>query len=479
MLPSAPSPSKRRNFQLEISHGPFSGECGVDGVSVVIWARAAWVKRKLMSMKPWKCWTPCGNLDDQQRRKFTFIIYDENKREIESKIVQAYEADDYVMKVPFTGLFSGKRYVASVDKRSCSFYTAFGEDMALSFVFSSCLGGQGYGRTKSGWKIFQQMGKLLPNFFIFSGDTIYADMEIPKIAKLFDGSERVNIPHDVICRSVDQFRYRYRYNLEDPFYAKFLRETATYVLWDDHEITDDWGLEKMQENDPELLKNGTQVFFEYWPILGKPESSLIGRRLYRKFESGVAEFFFLDVRGYRSKHQKLADDQPPQITEMLGQDQCMWFIESLKNSTKLWKIIVTSVPLSYPTGWPEPEKTGFDSWCAYAHILDFFKKIRDTKVDNMLFISGDVHFPYFLSYDPFNTGFPMFHEVGATPLSGLALAPSSPLKTLNPKVIWSAGVFAKSPNNFGHIELQKDGTININLMAENGDKLFSTKLKPK
>jgi len=73
----------------------------------------------------------------------------------------------------------------------------------------------------------------------------------------------------------------------------------------------------------------------------------------------------------------------------------------------------------------------------------------------------------------------MFHEVGATPLSALALAPSSPLKTLNPKVIWSAGVFGESPNNFGHVEIQKDGNININLIAENGDKLFSYKLQPK
>merc|ERR1719285_1136500 len=43
-------------------------------------------------MKPWKCWTPCENLDNHEGRKFTFIIYDENKMEIDRKIVQAYEA---------------------------------------------------------------------------------------------------------------------------------------------------------------------------------------------------------------------------------------------------------------------------------------------------------------------------------------------------------------------------------------------------
>jgi len=55
--------------------------------------------------------------------------------------------------------------------------------------------------------------------------------------------------------------------------------------------------------------------------VGKAEASLIGRKLYRKFESGVAEFFFLDVRGYRSIHQKVSDDQPPQMLKMLGDEQ--------------------------------------------------------------------------------------------------------------------------------------------------------------
>jgi len=72
--------------------------------------------------------------------------------------------------------------------------------------------------------------------------------------------------------------------------------------------------------------------------------------MYRKFVSGVAEFFFLDVRGYRAPHKKIVKDQPPQILEMLGEEQSIWLINSLKSSNQLWKIIVSSVPLSFPTG---------------------------------------------------------------------------------------------------------------------------------
>jgi len=194
---------------------------------------------------------------------FEFIIFDENEQEVNKKIAWASKTNDYTMKVPFTGLISGKRYTARVGNRSCKFITASAGDETFSFVFSSCLGGQGYGRTKSGWKIFEQIGKLSPNFYICTGDTIYADAKIPKIVKLPDGSKRENIPHDVICRNLDQFRERYRYHLEDPFYSKFLSQTPTYVTWDDHDIVDNWGSEHLKANDPELLQNGVQAFFEY------------------------------------------------------------------------------------------------------------------------------------------------------------------------------------------------------------------------
>jgi len=73
----------------------------------------------------------------------------------------------------------------------------------------------------------------------------------------------------------------------------------------------------------------------------------------------------------------------------------------------------------------------------------------------------------------------MFYEVGATPLRALSLPPTTPAKTLNPTVIWSEGVFARGPNNFGHVKVAKNGTIKIAIIAENGEELFTTSLNPK
>jgi len=178
-------------------------------------------------------------------------------------MVVAQQENDYTMKARFSNLPPGGKYKATVAGRSCTFTTPAAENDSFSFVFSSCLGGQEYGRTTEGWKIFDEMSRYSPNFFLFLGDTIYADCKIPETAKLMDGTKRKNLPHDVICKTVDQFRDRYKYQFEDAPYARFLSQTPTIVAWDDHEITDDWGGAEMLEKEPELLNAGMQSFFEY------------------------------------------------------------------------------------------------------------------------------------------------------------------------------------------------------------------------
>jgi len=321
------------------------------------------------------------------------------------------------------------------------------------------------------------MRKLKPDFFLFTGDTIYADNTIPQEAKLADGSLRENIPNDFLCKNIDQFRHRYRYQFEDAPYARFLSETPVYVVWDDHEIENDWGAEKISKTNPELLKNGVKAFFEYWPVLGPEDKTTpAGRKLYRSFKWGAAEIFILDTRGYRQKGVKYDKDLPPQIDSMLGAEQREWFFDGLSKSRSTWQIVVSSVPLSLPTG-SKVDVDGFDGWKADRKLLLFFEDVRATGVTNLLFVTGDVHYPYLMSYDPFKKGTPMFYEVGATPLSAIPLPPAEPDKTLNPTTIWTEGEFAKGPMNFGCIEISADGNLSIKFTNDVGEELFSTVLK--
>jgi len=442
---------------MSISHGPFSGECGVDDASVVIWARAT---------------APGG--------EFGFSIKNSLGGQVRWKLVVAKKEHDYTMKAKFSGLAPNEEHTATVAGRSCTFKTAATEDQSFSFVFGSCLGGQGYGRTTEGWKIFDEARKYSPNFFLFTGDTIYADATIPEVAKLMDGTTRNNLPHDVICKTIDQFRNRYKYQFEDPSYARFLSQTPTYVMWDDHEIFDDWGGAQMLDKDPELLNVGMKSFFEYWPVLGAYEDSVMELKLYRNFKYGKAEFFILDTRSYRCKHKLHRNSTTPTLENILGKLQCNWLISSLHNSSNgFWKIIVSSVPLSYPTGWPTPEVDGYDGWTADRELFYLFQRIRDTGVKNILFITGDVHFPYLISYDPFTMGTPFCYEAGATPFSAIPLPPSTPDDTLNPTVIWSEGAFVKGPMNFGHVQVNTDGSLKIKFIRDDGHVMFEKVLHAK
>jgi len=213
-------------------------------------------------------------------------------------------------------------------------------------------------------------------------------------------------------------------------------------------------------------------------VLGvKDSTTATGKKLYRSFQSGHAEIFILDTRGYRKKSVKYDPDLPPQVDDILGCEQTNWFLDGLRNSTAMWHIVVSSVPLSLPTG-SKKEVDGFDGWKADRKLLTFFEKIRDTGVVNLLFVTGDVHYPYLISYDPFDKGSPMFYEVGATPLSAIPLPPATPDKTLNPTTIWIDGKFGTGPMNFGYLEMSTEGDISIRFITGDGKELFSTELKP-
>merc|ERR1719397_67210 len=118
------------------------------------------------------------------------------------------------------------------------------------------------------------------------------------------------------------------------------------------------------------------------------------------------------------------------------------------------------------------------TWTADKNLLELFKKIRETEAKNLLFVTGDVHFPYFMHYDPFNSKKPFCYEIGATPLSGLPLPPSKPDATLNPTLVWTTGEFLTGPMNFGYVEMTGKGHVSLKFITNDGSELYSTEISP-
>merc|ERR1712232_194935 len=141
-----------------------------------------------------------------------------------------------------------------------------------------------------------------------------------------------------------------------------------------------------------------------------------------------------------------------------------WLLQTLDTSVATWKFICTTVPLCFPTGWPRPTETGFDGWAdgdsevesgPELELRNILEHIRDRTISNVIFISGDVHFPFAISYDPFQSGSPLFHEFGCTPFSALCLPPpeNGGDKSFNPTILFAEGKFAGNLMNFGHITI--------------------------
>lgn len=448
-----------------ITHGPLSGEISATGA--VLWAR--------------------GN----QAGELHFAVAD--TADFASILVTATvaitEGSDFTGKAAVTDLLAAHPYYyrAHLQTESATGEPVIGQfttapaaeaSAAFNFVFGACIGGQNYCRNKeTGWVIFDEMAATQPDFFLLTGDSIYVDTAC-------EGEQ--NVPgaegpyHDLAG-----YRTRYRYHLEDSHYADFLAQTPVYVTWDDHEVLNDFGGPQLKAINPALLDEGTQAYFEYWPITSNAEEP---DRIYRKISYGAhADFFILDTRSYRDPNVNW-DPNPRNLTpkSMLGAEQVTWLQEGLAASTATWKFIVTSVPLAYPTGFPQPEVDGRDGWANYTErsgyetelmTLLFYVTAHDIK--NIVFLAGDTHWPYALSYDPDRDGTPNFYELASSPISAIPLAPPATLdQTFNPTVLYAEGEFMGDLFNFGQVTIDEAGALSYRVVDWQGQERYTLQLQP-
>lgn len=453
--------------EASVTHGPISGE--ITATSAVLWAR--------------------GN----QAGKLVFEVsttedFSEDTRQTDLLID---ESTDFTGKTLFADLTPATAYYYRVfleadgqtsEAVSGMFTTAPAVDSAAGFrfLFGACLGGQGYCREpETGWRIFQTMLNEDPDFFLFTGDTVYTDSACPS-----DAGQ--NVPGaETRANDLSSYRDRYRYHLEDANYKQFLAQVPVYVTWDDHEILDNFGGQELLRLNPDLFNEGRQAFFEYWPVMGTEADPY---QLYRQMSYGAnADFFILDTRSYRDPLVNW-DPSPRTLQHktMLGEAQMAWLKDSLTTSEATWKFIISSVPLAYPTGFPQPEVDGRDGWAngpdrsGYEQELMqllFFIETHD--IENVVFLTGDTHWPYAISFDPDSDGDPNFYEFSSSPLSAIPLAPASPDLTFNPTVLYAEGEFQGTLFNFGEIVIEDDGTLTYKTIDIEGQVRFEVTLEPR
>jgi alkaline phosphatase D len=372
-------------------------------------------------------------------------------------------AADLTAVLRLDGLAPGTRHAwrltAGAETVAGEFVTAPPPDepARVRFVWSGDLGSsKNCRRPGAGFPIFRAMAGSRPDFFLFVGDTIYAD-------------HSCNMPDavpgaDFVATTLGGFRAKHRHHREDPALAAFLAGTSVYAIWDDHEVRNNFA----GPHEP-LMPAGRQAFLEYWPI--RPPADEPGR-LYRRVRWGrLLEVFILDTRQYRSANTE--PDGPAKT--MLGRAQRRWLLDGLSASPALWKVVVTSVPLSVPTGrngrdawsnatvWGVPDENG----TGFAVERDgMLRVLRERGVKNLVFLAADVHHPELIRHHPAPEF--SFHEFIAGPLSAAQGRPRPLDQGLHPRSLFArGGVFS-----FGEVTIEP-ATLVVRLLDQDGGLLFS------
>lgn len=405
---------------------------------------------------------------------------------------------DFTARQDLTGLPGGQDVYVKVwfedltNERSVSepvtgHFRTLGRHDDVRFVWGGDTAGQGWGINPAfgGMKIYASMRRTKPLFFIHSGDNVYSDGPIPERVIAENGqvwNNRVTPEVSKVAESLDEFRGRYRYNLLDDNLRRFNAEVPQIWQWDDHEVANNWSDSKDLSGDsrytvkdvPLLVARATQAFHEYAPL--RPHGAEESERVYRKIGYGdLLDVFVLDMRSYRGPNTYNLQPVEGPETAFLGEAQLAWLEQELDRSRAVWKVIAADMPIGLnisddfvnnpPQRW-EAIANGDDGVPAgreleIARLLSF---IKSAHIDNVVWLTADVHYAAAHYYDPRNAAtadFAPFWEFVAGPLNAGTFGPNTTDGTFGPRVVFDIAPPSGQANLSPYAGLQFFGEVNI------------------
>ena len=434
----------------------------------------------------------------------------------------ALETTDYTARVDLTELPSDSDIHVRVVFQDLSndrvisepivghFRTAPTRNRRIRFLWSGDTAGQGWGINPEfgGMKIYEAMRQTNPDFFIHSGDNIYADGPIQEFANAEDGKVWHNIitPEvSKVAETLAEFRGRYKYNLLDENIRRFNAEVPQIWQWDDHEVVNNWSDSKdltgdvryTEKNVPLLIARGSRAFLEYAPM--RYFSVEESERVYRHIPYGrFLDVFVLDMRSYRAANSFNRQAAPGLDTAFLGEEQIDWLKMQLRESKAVWKVIAADMPIGLQVG-DGLDSAGRPQWENLANgdgpvlgrefeIANILSYIKRSRIANVVWITADVHYcaaHYYSAEKAQFKDFNPFWEFVAGPLNAGSFGPNALDNTFGPEVIFQS--FPPAANFSPFARLQFFGQVDIggpqaelvmSLKDINGASVFTQKLQP-
>ncbi|SEQ46478.1 alkaline phosphatase D family protein [Natrinema salaciae] len=330
------------------------------------------------------------------------------------------------------------------------------EEERVTFAWSGDTWGYGDDPVEPPFPGLQTIAQREPDFFLYHGDTIYADAQTPA------GKITANTPLD---EALEIYRDKYK-EMRDPpeeiaertNLQELLETTSVYTVWDDHEVINNFA----GPIEP-LMPEGRRAFREYWPLDRDDEAEPgESNRFYDSFRWGKhVELFVIDTRQYRDPNVELG------TKTLLGREQLEWLKGALADSDATWKLLASPAPLGYPSdSWATPaDRTGYEG-----ELLELVEYVRTESVSNLVVVAGDVHKSVVGGYDPDDDGTFEFVEAIAGPLGAPAGEPDDLYPALNPTEFFAKGEYT----NFGTVDVDESGeTLTVGIYDERGTEQFT------
>ncbi len=386
------------------------------------------------------------------------------------------------------------------------FRTAPGDRRDVRFAWSGDTVGQGWGIDAEGMRTYAAIAGRQPDFFIHSGDTIYADGPLEERVELPDGgvwlNEIVTPEKRKVAETLDEYRGQWKYNMMDAHLRAMNAALPTFFQWDDHEVVNNWSASKDLLSDDRysvkeigvLSARAGRAFHEMTPIRYVPEEP---GRVYRKIAYGPhLDVFFLDMRSYRGANSDNVQTDRGDATAMLGARQIAWLKRALADSRATWKVIASDMPI----GLVVPDGDTMFEGVANREdgapkgrehdVAEVLRFIRAAGVKNTVWLTADVHYTAAHHYSPDRAAFQEFEpfwEFVSGPIHAGTFGPSELDMTFGPEVR-----FVKAPPEgqanlppsagyqfFGLVDIDgSSGRMTVRLMDRDDTELWSTTLDP-
>ncbi|BBU56583.1 alkaline phosphatase [Mameliella alba] len=481
----------RASARPVFTHGVQSGD--VDMSSGMIWTRTDRPARVMMEVSTTESFADARRLapldalpesDFAVKRLLTELASDQD---VFYRFTAADLSDINAVSEPIVGRFR----------------TAPGARRSVRFAWSGDTAGQGWGIDDEGMRTYATMTRHQPDFFVHSGDTIYADGpmqdEVEKDGEVIWKNTVLTDEKRKVAETLDEFRGQWKYNMMDEHVLAMNAAVPTFFQWDDHEVVNNWSSSRSLMEDDRYTEKSVHVlaaragraFHEMAPIRYTPAEP---GRVYRKISYGpMLDIFFLDLRSYRGPNTENLQDELTDESRILGREQVEWLKRELTQSKATWKVIASDMPIGLVVGGGQEAIANGDNGEAKGRELEIaglLRFIKAAEIRNTVWLTADVHYTAAHHYSPDRAqfqDFAPFWEFVSGPLHAGTFGPNDLDMTFGPEVR-----YVKAPEEgqvnlppsaglqfFGLVDI--DGAteqLTVRLMDRADTELWSVTLDP-